>query len=70
MVYLWSSEGQYDITNLGLSDGEAKEAASSTCRSVVLHTETRKTASGIQWWDLWWDHVNHEELQRLAACRL
>uniref|UniRef100_A0A8C9Y6R9 Ribonuclease P protein subunit p30 n=1 Tax=Sander lucioperca TaxID=283035 RepID=A0A8C9Y6R9_SANLU len=43
--------GPYDITNLGLlfglSDGEAKEAVSSTCRSVVLHAETRKTASGI-----------------------
>ncbi|XP_076616729.1 ribonuclease P protein subunit p30 isoform X3 [Chaetodon auriga] len=43
--------GPYDITNLGLlfglSDGDAKEAVSSTCRSVVLHAETRKTASGI-----------------------
>ncbi|XP_041818912.1 ribonuclease P protein subunit p30 [Chelmon rostratus] len=43
--------GPYDITNLGLlfglSDGDAKEAISSTCRSVVLHAETRKTASGI-----------------------
>ncbi|TDG97626.1 hypothetical protein EPR50_G00209790 [Perca flavescens] len=43
--------GPYDITNLGLlfglSEGEAKEAVSSTCRSVVLHAETRKTASGI-----------------------
>ncbi|KAF1373447.1 hypothetical protein PFLUV_G00238950 [Perca fluviatilis] len=48
---LWSSEGPYDITNLGLlfglSEGEAKEAVSSTCRSVLLHAETRKTASGI-----------------------
>ncbi|XP_010753024.1 ribonuclease P protein subunit p30 isoform X1 [Larimichthys crocea] len=43
--------GPYDITNLallfGLSDGDAKEAVSTTCRSVVLHAETRKTASGI-----------------------
>ncbi|XP_026206467.1 ribonuclease P protein subunit p30 isoform X2 [Anabas testudineus] len=43
--------GPYDITNLGLlfglSDAEAKEAISSTCRSVLLHAETRKTASGI-----------------------
>ncbi|KAM6964516.1 ribonuclease P protein subunit p30 isoform 2-T2 [Tautogolabrus adspersus] len=43
--------GPYDISNLGLlfglSDGDAKEAVSSTCRSVVLHGETRKTAGGI-----------------------
>uniref|UniRef100_A0A3Q3WSE8 Ribonuclease P protein subunit p30 n=1 Tax=Mola mola TaxID=94237 RepID=A0A3Q3WSE8_MOLML len=43
--------GPYDITNLGLlfglSDGDAKEAVSSTCRSVLLHAETRRTASGI-----------------------
>ncbi|XP_041671889.1 ribonuclease P protein subunit p30 [Cheilinus undulatus] len=43
--------GPYDITNLGLlfglSDGDAKEAVSSTCRSVVLHGESRKTAFGI-----------------------
>ncbi|KAK9530971.1 hypothetical protein VZT92_012442 [Zoarces viviparus] len=43
--------GPYDITNLGLlfglSDRDAKEAVSSTCRSVVLHAETRKSASGI-----------------------
>ncbi|XP_033467880.1 ribonuclease P protein subunit p30 isoform X3 [Epinephelus lanceolatus] len=43
--------GPYDITNLGLlfdlSDEDAKEAVSSTCRSAVLHAETRKTASGI-----------------------
>uniref|UniRef100_A0A8P4G8W6 Ribonuclease P protein subunit p30 n=1 Tax=Dicentrarchus labrax TaxID=13489 RepID=A0A8P4G8W6_DICLA len=43
--------GPYDITNLGLlfglSDGDAKEAVSSTCRSVILHAETRKSASGI-----------------------
>ncbi|XP_029383774.1 ribonuclease P protein subunit p30 isoform X1 [Echeneis naucrates] len=31
----------------GLSDGDAKEAVCSTCRSVLLHAETRKTASGI-----------------------
>ncbi|CAG12154.1 unnamed protein product, partial [Tetraodon nigroviridis] len=43
--------GPYDIINLGLlfglSDGDAKEAVSSTCRSVLLHAETRRTASGI-----------------------
>ncbi|XP_059180883.1 ribonuclease P protein subunit p30 [Centropristis striata] len=43
--------GPYDITNLGLlfglSDGDAKEAVSCTCRAAVLHAETRKTASGI-----------------------
>ncbi|XP_031134994.1 ribonuclease P protein subunit p30-like [Sander lucioperca] len=57
--------GPCDITNLGLlfvlSDGEAKEVVSSTCRSVVIHAETRKTASGI---------IYREELQRFAACRL
>ncbi|KAM7398268.1 hypothetical protein PAMA_006259 [Pampus argenteus] len=43
--------GPYDVTNLGLlfglSDGDAKVAVSSSCRSVILHAETRKTASGI-----------------------
>ncbi|XP_075891278.1 ribonuclease P protein subunit p30 [Nelusetta ayraudi] len=43
--------GPYDVTNLGLlfglSDGDAKEAISSTCRSAVLHAETRRTVSGI-----------------------
>ncbi|AWP18235.1 putative ribonuclease P protein subunit p30, partial [Scophthalmus maximus] len=43
--------GPYDVTNLGLlfglSDKDAKEAVSSTCRSVLLHAETRRTASGI-----------------------
>ncbi|TNN04237.1 hypothetical protein fugu_001266, partial [Takifugu bimaculatus] len=43
--------GPYDIINLalllGLSDGDAKEAVSSTCRAVLLHAESRKTASGI-----------------------
>uniref|UniRef100_A0A3Q1FNA9 Ribonuclease P/MRP 30 subunit n=1 Tax=Acanthochromis polyacanthus TaxID=80966 RepID=A0A3Q1FNA9_9TELE len=43
--------GPYDVTNLGLlfglSDGDAKEAVSSTCRAVLLHAETRRTASGI-----------------------
>ncbi|KAM9336242.1 ribonuclease P protein subunit p30 isoform 2-T2 [Symphorus nematophorus] len=34
-------------TPLELRDADAKEAISSTCRSVVLHAETRKTASGI-----------------------
>uniref|UniRef100_A0A3Q4IBN7 Ribonuclease P/MRP subunit p30 n=1 Tax=Neolamprologus brichardi TaxID=32507 RepID=A0A3Q4IBN7_NEOBR len=31
----------------GLSDGDAKEAVSSTCRAALLHAETRRTASGI-----------------------
>uniref|UniRef100_UPI003AACCD73 ribonuclease P protein subunit p30-like n=1 Tax=Centroberyx gerrardi TaxID=166262 RepID=UPI003AACCD73 len=43
--------GPYDIANLGLlfglSEQDAKEAVSSTCRSALLHAETRKTASGI-----------------------
>ncbi|XP_056153502.1 ribonuclease P protein subunit p30 [Lampris incognitus] len=43
--------GPYDIANLGLlfglSEGDAKDAISSTCRSVLLHAETRKTASGV-----------------------
>ncbi|XP_017157181.1 ribonuclease P protein subunit p30 isoform X2 [Poecilia reticulata] len=43
--------GPYDIVNLGalfgLSDADSKEAVSSTCRAVLLHAETRKTASGI-----------------------
>ncbi|XP_047464190.1 ribonuclease P protein subunit p30 isoform X2 [Mugil cephalus] len=43
--------GPYDITNLGLlfglSDRDSKEAVSSTCRAVLLHAETRRTASGI-----------------------
>ncbi|CAK6978137.1 ribonuclease P protein subunit p30 [Scomber scombrus] len=43
--------GPYDVANLGLlfglSDGDAKEAVSSSCRSVLLHAETRKTASGV-----------------------
>ncbi|XP_047233893.1 ribonuclease P protein subunit p30 isoform X1 [Girardinichthys multiradiatus] len=43
--------GPYDITNLGmlfgLSEADSKEAVSSTCRAVLLHAETRKTASGI-----------------------
>uniref|UniRef100_A0A3Q2FF69 Ribonuclease P protein subunit p30 n=1 Tax=Cyprinodon variegatus TaxID=28743 RepID=A0A3Q2FF69_CYPVA len=43
--------GPYDITNLGLLFGlslaDSKEAVSSTCRAVLLHAETRKTASGI-----------------------
>ncbi|KAM4524748.1 ribonuclease P protein subunit p30 [Odontesthes bonariensis] len=42
--------GPYDVTNLallfGLSDGDAKEAVSSTCRAALLHAETRQTASG------------------------
>ncbi|XP_061731756.1 ribonuclease P protein subunit p30 [Nerophis ophidion] len=45
--------GPYDIINLsmlfGLSDADAKSAVSSTCRSVLFHAETRKTASGIIW---------------------
>ncbi|KAM3872243.1 ribonuclease P protein subunit p30 [Diretmus argenteus] len=43
--------GPYDISNLGLlfglSEGDAKEAVSSNCRSVLVHAETRKTASGV-----------------------
>ncbi|XP_005813208.1 ribonuclease P protein subunit p30 isoform X1 [Xiphophorus maculatus] len=43
--------GPYDIINLGalfgLSDADSKEAVSSNCRAVLLHAETRKTASGI-----------------------
>uniref|UniRef100_A0A1A7XEG8 Ribonuclease P protein subunit p30 n=1 Tax=Iconisemion striatum TaxID=60296 RepID=A0A1A7XEG8_9TELE len=48
---LWELRGPYDIANLGLlfglSDRDAKESVSSTCRSVLLHAETRTTASGI-----------------------
>ncbi|KAM4597593.1 ribonuclease P protein subunit p30 isoform 1-T1 [Polymixia lowei] len=43
--------GPYDISNLGLlfglSEGDSKAAVSSTCRSVLLHAETRRTACGI-----------------------
>ncbi|TRY89384.1 hypothetical protein DNTS_024123 [Danionella cerebrum] len=43
--------GPYDIANIGLvfslSEGDAKAAVSSNCRSVVLHAETRATASGV-----------------------
>ncbi|XP_041829943.1 ribonuclease P protein subunit p30-like [Melanotaenia boesemani] len=43
--------GPYDVTNLGLlfglSDSDSKEAVSSTCRAVLLHAETRKTACGV-----------------------
>ncbi|XP_060795755.1 ribonuclease P protein subunit p30 [Neoarius graeffei] len=43
--------GPYDITNLGLvfslSEGDAKAAVSTNCRSVVLHAETRSTKLGI-----------------------
>ncbi|XP_017296253.1 ribonuclease P protein subunit p30 isoform X1 [Kryptolebias marmoratus] len=43
--------GPYDIINLGqlfgLSDSDSKESVSSTCRGVLLHAETRKTASGV-----------------------
>uniref|UniRef100_A0AAR2KZM6 Ribonuclease P protein subunit p30 n=1 Tax=Pygocentrus nattereri TaxID=42514 RepID=A0AAR2KZM6_PYGNA len=43
--------GPYDIANLGLvfglSEGDAKAAVSTNCRSVVLHGETRATALGI-----------------------
>ncbi|XP_068160993.1 ribonuclease P protein subunit p30 isoform X2 [Antennarius striatus] len=42
--------GPNDITNLallfGLCEGDAKAAVSSSCRSAVLHAETRRTASG------------------------
>uniref|UniRef100_A0A672LP89 Ribonuclease P protein subunit p30 n=1 Tax=Sinocyclocheilus grahami TaxID=75366 RepID=A0A672LP89_SINGR len=43
--------GPYDIANLGLvfslSEGDAKGAVSTNCRSVLLHGETRATASGV-----------------------
>lgn len=43
--------GPYDIANLGLvfslSEGDAKSAVSTNCRSVLLHGETRATASGV-----------------------
>ncbi|XP_063077605.1 ribonuclease P protein subunit p30 [Engraulis encrasicolus] len=43
--------GPYDIANLGivfgLSEGDAKAAVSTNCRSVVLSGETRTTAFGI-----------------------
>lgn len=43
--------GPYDIANLGivfgLSEGDAKAAVSSNCRSVVINGETRTTAFGI-----------------------
>ncbi|XP_062859908.1 ribonuclease P protein subunit p30 [Trichomycterus rosablanca] len=43
--------GPYDIGNLGLvfglSEGDSKSSISTTCRSVVLHGETRSTALGI-----------------------
>uniref|UniRef100_A0A3P8SJ63 Ribonuclease P protein subunit p30 n=1 Tax=Amphiprion percula TaxID=161767 RepID=A0A3P8SJ63_AMPPE len=55
--------GPYDITNLGLlfglSDGDAKEAVSSTCRAVLLHAETRRTASGI----VYTSRIQQEALQ-------
>ncbi|XP_061562200.1 ribonuclease P protein subunit p30 isoform X1 [Phycodurus eques] len=42
--------GPYDIINLcsliGLSDLDAKRSVSCVCRSLLLHAETRKTASG------------------------
>uniref|UniRef100_A0A1A8PST6 Ribonuclease P protein subunit p30 n=1 Tax=Nothobranchius rachovii TaxID=451742 RepID=A0A1A8PST6_9TELE len=47
----WELRGPYDIANLGLlfglSNRDAKESISSTCRSVLLRAETRSTASGI-----------------------
>ncbi|XP_041939259.1 ribonuclease P protein subunit p30 isoform X1 [Alosa sapidissima] len=43
--------GPYDIANLGivfgLSEGDAKAAVSTNCRSVVINGETRTTAFGI-----------------------
>ncbi|XP_067285637.1 ribonuclease P protein subunit p30 isoform X2 [Pseudorasbora parva] len=43
--------GPYDIANLGivfsLSEGDAKAAVSTNCRSVLLHGETRATAFGV-----------------------
>ncbi|XP_037546909.1 ribonuclease P protein subunit p30-like [Nematolebias whitei] len=45
--------GPYDIINLGqlfgLLDSDSKESISSTCRTVLLHAETRKTASGVMY---------------------
>nr|XP_003223841.1 PREDICTED: ribonuclease P protein subunit p30 [Anolis carolinensis] len=43
--------GPYDVANLGflfgLSESNAKAAVSTNCRAVILHGETRKTASGV-----------------------
>ncbi|XP_077359064.1 ribonuclease P protein subunit p30 isoform X3 [Festucalex cinctus] len=43
--------GPYDIINLcsliGLSDEAAKRSVSCLCRSLLLHAETRTTASGV-----------------------
>ncbi|KAE8590780.1 hypothetical protein XENTR_v10018200 [Xenopus tropicalis] len=43
--------GPYDIATLGLlfglTEGVAKAAVSTNCRSAVLHGETRKTAFGV-----------------------
>ncbi|KAH0623601.1 hypothetical protein JD844_006526, partial [Phrynosoma platyrhinos] len=43
--------GPYDVANLGwlfgLSESNAKAAVSTNCRAVLLHGETRKTASGV-----------------------
>ncbi|XP_020658863.2 ribonuclease P protein subunit p30 isoform X1 [Pogona vitticeps] len=43
--------GPYDVANLGwlfgLSEGNAKAAVSTNGRAVLLHGETRKTASGV-----------------------
>lgn len=43
--------GPYDVMNLsqifGLSEKDSKDTVSTTCRSVVLHGESRKTAGGV-----------------------
>ncbi|KAM9700144.1 ribonuclease P protein subunit p30 isoform 5-T5 [Menidia menidia] len=42
--------GPHDVSNLallfGMSDADARDAVSSTCRAALLHAETRRTASG------------------------
>ncbi|XP_028306786.1 ribonuclease P protein subunit p30 isoform X2 [Gouania willdenowi] len=43
--------GPYDVITLGvlfgLCDADSKDCVSSSCRSVLLHAETRRTANGI-----------------------
>uniref|UniRef100_M4AM61 Uncharacterized protein n=1 Tax=Xiphophorus maculatus TaxID=8083 RepID=M4AM61_XIPMA len=49
----------------GLSDADSKEAVSSNCRAVLLHAETRKTASGI----VYTRNSQQEALQDCAGSR-
>ncbi|XP_069581257.1 ribonuclease P protein subunit p30 isoform X4 [Brachyistius frenatus] len=60
--------GPYDVTNLGLlfglSDGDSKESVSSTCRSVLLHAEARRTANGI----VYTHRIQQEAPQDLTDC--